>query len=94
MIRWDPSATEWLPEYMKGVYMVVYETVNEMAERQRSLKAETRSTMLDKLYGKYRFIHIFLEKIFFSLIALTWSSISLPWLVISFFGLCAVGGLY
>eukprot|EP00253_Pinus_taeda_P029734 PITA_29734 len=31
--RWDPSATEWLPQYMKGVYMVLYETVVEMVQQ-------------------------------------------------------------
>nr|A0A1L6Z3A0.1 RecName: Full=Pseudolaratriene synthase, chloroplastic; AltName: Full=Terpene synthase 8; Short=PxaTPS8; Flags: Precursor [Pseudolarix amabilis]APT40486.1 pseudolarene synthase [Pseudolarix amabilis] len=30
--RWDPSAIESLPEYMKSVYMVLYELVNEMAQ--------------------------------------------------------------
>lgn len=40
--RWDPSATECLPEYMKGVYMVLYETVNEMAkEAQKSQRRDT-----------------------------------------------------
>nr|AAX07264.1 terpinolene synthase [Pseudotsuga menziesii] len=29
--RWDRSPTECLPQYMKGVYMVLYDTVNEMA---------------------------------------------------------------
>jgi hypothetical protein len=41
--RWDPSATEWLPEYMKGVYMVVYETVNEMAGEAK--KSQGRDTI-------------------------------------------------
>jgi len=31
MIRWDKSATECLPKYMKGVYIDLYETVNELA---------------------------------------------------------------
>eukprot|EP00253_Pinus_taeda_P032146 PITA_32146 len=40
--RWDPSATECLPKYMKGVYMVLYETVNEMArEAQKSQGRDT-----------------------------------------------------
>nr|AFJ73570.1 2-methyl-3-buten-2-ol synthase [Pinus pseudostrobus var. estevezii] len=40
--RWHPSATEWLPEYMKGVYMVLYETVNEMAgEAEKSQGRDT-----------------------------------------------------
>nr|AAS47697.1 E,E-alpha-farnesene synthase [Picea abies] len=29
--RWDPSTTECLPEYMKGVYMAFYNCVNELA---------------------------------------------------------------
>nr|UMW72393.1 putative 2-methyl-3-buten-2-ol synthase [Pinus nigra subsp. laricio]UMW72400.1 putative 2-methyl-3-buten-2-ol synthase [Pinus nigra subsp. laricio] len=42
--RWHPSATEWLPEYMKGVYMVLYETVNEMAgEAEKSQGRDTLS---------------------------------------------------
>jgi len=41
--RWDPSATEWLPEYMKRVYMVVYETVNEMAGEAK--KSQGRDTI-------------------------------------------------
>eukprot|EP00253_Pinus_taeda_P036041 PITA_36041 len=40
--RWHPSATECLPEYMKGVYMVLYETVNEMAgEAEKSQGRDT-----------------------------------------------------
>eukprot|EP00253_Pinus_taeda_P014420 PITA_14420 len=41
--RWDPSATEWLPEYMKGVYLVLYETVNEMA--READKSQGRDTI-------------------------------------------------
>nr|Q84KL6.1 RecName: Full=(-)-alpha-pinene synthase, chloroplastic; AltName: Full=(+)-(3S:5S)-alpha-pinene synthase; AltName: Full=Synthase I; Flags: Precursor [Pinus taeda]AAO61225.1 (-)-alpha-pinene synthase [Pinus taeda]AIF29190.1 (-)-alpha-pinene synthase [Expression vector pPPG2]AIF29192.1 (-)-alpha-pinene synthase [Expression vector pPPG1] len=41
--RWDPSATECLPEYMKGVYMIVYNTVNEMS--QEADKAQGRDTL-------------------------------------------------
>nr|UNY86181.1 alpha-pinene synthase [Pinus armandii] len=41
--RWDPSATECLPEYMKGVYMLVYNTVNEMCEEAD--KAQGRDTL-------------------------------------------------
>jgi len=43
MIRWDPSATEWLPEYMKGVYMVLYETVNELGREAK--KSQGRDTI-------------------------------------------------
>jgi len=41
--RWDPSATECLPEYMKAVYMIVYNTVNEMS--QEADKAQGRDTL-------------------------------------------------
>nr|Q948Z0.1 RecName: Full=Camphene synthase, chloroplastic; AltName: Full=(-)-(1S,4R)-camphene synthase; AltName: Full=Agg-cam; Flags: Precursor [Abies grandis]AAB70707.1 (-)-camphene synthase [Abies grandis] len=41
--RWDPSAMECLPEYMKGVYMMVYHTVNEMARVAE--KAQGRDTL-------------------------------------------------
>nr|Q84SM8.1 RecName: Full=Carene synthase, chloroplastic; Short=PaJF67; Short=PaTPS-3car; AltName: Full=(+)-car-3-ene synthase; AltName: Full=3-carene cyclase; Flags: Precursor [Picea abies]AAO73863.1 (+)-3-carene synthase [Picea abies] len=41
--RWDPSTTECLPEYMKGVYTVLYETVNEMA--QEAQKSQGRDTL-------------------------------------------------
>nr|ABY65904.1 alpha-pinene synthase [Pinus tabuliformis] len=41
--RWDPSATECLPEYMKGVYVIVYNTVNEMS--QEVDKAQGRGTL-------------------------------------------------
>nr|AAK83565.1 (-)-4S-limonene synthase [Abies grandis] len=30
--RWDLSTTRWLPEYMKGVYMDLYQCINEMVE--------------------------------------------------------------
>lgn len=43
MIRWDPSATDSLPEYMKRVYTVLYETVNEMA--QVAKKTQGRDTI-------------------------------------------------
>lgn len=43
MIRWHPSAAEWLPEYMKVVYMVLYETVNEMAREAE--KSQGRDTL-------------------------------------------------
>nr|AFJ73582.1 2-methyl-3-buten-2-ol synthase [Picea abies] len=41
--RWHPSAAEWLPEYMKGVYMMLYETVNEMAREAE--KSQGRDTL-------------------------------------------------
>nr|QIC19056.1 putative alpha terpinol/1,8-cineole synthase [Pinus nigra subsp. laricio] len=41
--RWDPSATDSLPEYMKRVYTVLYETVNEMA--QVAKKTQGRDTI-------------------------------------------------
>lgn len=41
--RWNPSATEQLPEYMKGVYMVFYETVTEMAREAQ--KTQGRDTL-------------------------------------------------
>jgi len=41
--RWDPSATECLPEYMKGVYMVFYECVNQMAREAE--KTQGRDTL-------------------------------------------------
>nr|Q9M7D0.1 RecName: Full=Terpinolene synthase, chloroplastic; AltName: Full=Aggteo; Flags: Precursor [Abies grandis]AAF61454.1 terpinolene synthase [Abies grandis] len=43
--RWDPSATDLLPEYMKGLYMVVYETVNEIA--READKSQGRETLND-----------------------------------------------
>jgi len=43
MIRWHPSAAEWLPEYMKGVYMMLYETVNEIAREAE--KSQGRDTL-------------------------------------------------
>jgi hypothetical protein len=43
MIRWDPSSIECLPEYMKGVYMAVYDTINEMA--QEAEKVQGRDTV-------------------------------------------------
>lgn len=41
--RWDPSATEFLPEYMKGVYIMVYDTVNEMVREAEN--AQGRDTL-------------------------------------------------
>lgn len=41
--RWDPSPPESLPEYMKGVYMVLYEVVTEMA--QMAEKSQGRDTL-------------------------------------------------
>nr|ABA86247.1 (-)-linalool-like synthase [Picea sitchensis] len=41
--RWHPSAAEGLPEYMKGVYMMFYETVNEMAREAE--KCQGRDTL-------------------------------------------------
>ena len=43
MIRWDAWAPECLPEYMKGVYMVLYETVKEMAREAE--KSQGRDTL-------------------------------------------------
>ena len=43
MTRWDPSATNCLPEYMKGVYMILYDTVNEMSREAE--KAQGRDTL-------------------------------------------------
>lgn len=56
VIRWDPSATEGLPEYMKGVYIVLYETVNEMArEAEKTQFRDTlnyaRKAVIRKLFG-------------------------------------------
>nr|R9QMR4.1 RecName: Full=(-)-beta-phellandrene synthase 1, chloroplastic; AltName: Full=Terpene synthase (-)betaphell1; Short=PcTPS-(-)betaphell1; Flags: Precursor [Pinus contorta]AFU73853.1 (-)-beta-phellandrene synthase [Pinus contorta] len=41
--RWDPSVVDCLPEYMKGVYMAVYDTVNEMAKEAE--KVQGRDTL-------------------------------------------------
>eukprot|EP00253_Pinus_taeda_P000723 PITA_00723 len=41
--RWDPSSIDSLPEYMKGVYMAVYHTVNEMAKDAE--KVQGRDTL-------------------------------------------------
>nr|Q20HU7.1 RecName: Full=(-)-limonene synthase, chloroplastic; Short=PsTPS-Lim; Flags: Precursor [Picea sitchensis]ABA86248.1 (-)-limonene synthase [Picea sitchensis] len=41
--RWDPSETESLPDYMKGVYMVLYEALTEMA--QEAEKTQGRDTL-------------------------------------------------
>jgi len=41
--RWDKSATECLPEYMKGVYIALYETVNELA--REAYKSQGRDTL-------------------------------------------------
>nr|ADU85930.1 (+)-sabinene synthase [Picea sitchensis] len=41
--RWDRSEIECLPEYMKGVYIILYETVNEMAREAR--KSQGRDTL-------------------------------------------------
>nr|AAX07267.1 (-)-alpha-pinene/(-)-camphene synthase [Pseudotsuga menziesii] len=41
--RWDPSATDCLPEYMKGVYTMVYDTINEMAGEAQN--AQGRDTL-------------------------------------------------
>ena len=43
MSRWHPSATKSLPEYMKLVYMVFYETVNELAREAE--KSQGRDTL-------------------------------------------------
>jgi hypothetical protein len=43
MTRWDLSETERLPEYMKGLYVVVFETVNELA--QEAEKTQGRDTL-------------------------------------------------
>jgi len=43
MKRWDPSAADCLPEYMKVMYMIVYDTVNEMC--QEAEKAQGRDTL-------------------------------------------------
>jgi hypothetical protein len=43
MIRWDPSSIECLPDYMKGVYMAVYDTINEMA--QEAERVQGRDTV-------------------------------------------------
>jgi len=43
MIRWDPSARECLPEYMKGIYMVFYDCVNQMAREAE--KTQGRDTL-------------------------------------------------
>eukprot|EP00253_Pinus_taeda_P014647 PITA_14647 len=41
--RWDPSAREFLPEYMKGIYMVFYDCVNQMAREAE--KSQGRDTL-------------------------------------------------
>jgi len=41
--RWDPSATNCLPEYMKGVYMILYDIVNEMSREAE--KVQGRDTL-------------------------------------------------
>eukprot|EP00253_Pinus_taeda_P009875 PITA_09875 len=41
--RWDSSATDCLPQYMKGIYMMVYNTVNEMSAEAQ--KAQGRDTL-------------------------------------------------
>nr|O24475.1 RecName: Full=Pinene synthase, chloroplastic; AltName: Full=(-)-(1S,5S)-pinene synthase; AltName: Full=Agg-pin1; AltName: Full=Beta-geraniolene synthase; Flags: Precursor [Abies grandis]AAB71085.1 pinene synthase [Abies grandis]AIF29188.1 pinene synthase [Expression vector pAPG2]AIF29194.1 pinene synthase [Expression vector pAPG1] len=43
MKRWDPSSIDCLPEYMKGVYIAVYDTVNEMAREAE--EAQGRDTL-------------------------------------------------
>ena len=43
MTRWDPFATDCLPQYMKGIYMMVYNTVNEMSAEAQ--KAQGRDTL-------------------------------------------------
>jgi len=43
MIRWDPSATDCLPKYMKRMYMILYDMVNEMSREAET--AEGRDTL-------------------------------------------------
>jgi hypothetical protein len=43
MTRWDPSAINFLPEYMKGVYMILYDTINEIYREVE--KAQGRDTL-------------------------------------------------
>ncbi|XP_059072447.1 alpha pinene synthase, chloroplastic isoform X1 [Cryptomeria japonica] len=41
--RWDPSSIDYLPEYMKVVFMAFYEIVNEMVEE--ATKTQGRDTL-------------------------------------------------
>nr|F2XFA1.1 RecName: Full=(-)-beta-phellandrene synthase 4, chloroplastic; AltName: Full=Terpene synthase TPS-Phel-4; Short=PsTPS-Phel-4; Flags: Precursor [Picea sitchensis]ADZ45503.1 (-)-beta-phellandrene synthase [Picea sitchensis] len=41
--RWDPSATDCLPKYMKRMYMILYDMVNEMSREAET--AQGRDTL-------------------------------------------------
>eukprot|EP00253_Pinus_taeda_P013742 PITA_13742 len=58
--RWDPSATEWLPQYMKGVYMVLYETVLEMV--QQGEKSQGQDTINYARQALEAFIDSFMKE--------------------------------
>lgn len=59
MIRWDPSARDCLPEYMKGIYMVFYDCVNQMAREAE--KSQGRDTLTYARNTVWK-IHIWSEK--------------------------------
>lgn len=51
--RWNPSATEHLPEYMKGVYMVFYETVTEMVREAEKTQGRDTLNYVRKAWEDY-----------------------------------------
>ena len=72
------SVREWLPEYMKEVYMVLYETVNEMSRETK--KSQGRDTINDARQAVWT---ISSDTYIFSLTGLTSPNISLEWLVVT-----------
>ena len=57
MTRWDSSETERLPEYMKGLYMVVFETVNELAQEAEKTQGRDTLSYVRKAVWTIRIIH-------------------------------------
>nr|ACN40487.1 unknown [Picea sitchensis] len=51
--RWDPSTIEWLPEYMKGVYMVLYETVNELGREAKKSQGRDMINYVRRAWEAY-----------------------------------------
>ena len=89
IIIWDWSATKRLPQYMKGVYMVIYDIVNEMAHED--LKSQGWDTLnYARQAVRKIIIHIFEET---NIAAAFFIIISLGGDYLICFA-CVVGGLY
>lgn len=51
--RWEPSSIKCLPDYMRGVYMAVYDNINEMAREAQKIQGRDTVSYVRQSWEDY-----------------------------------------